>query len=144
MNKKTTTLHEKKGVSQPETTSKLSAEKIKIKRNKHNSVDEFVSSILEGSIPFLSKAITLVESTNPRHQEKANEILERCLPHANNSIRIGITGVPGVGKTSFLNVQQFLLESGHADFGPKMQKYFEIDKIVHEYTSENAINSNPK
>ena len=102
MNKKTTTLHEKKGVSQPETTSKLSAEKIKIKRNKHNSVDEFVSSILEGSIPFLSKAITLVESTNPRHQEKANEILERCLPHANNSIRIGITGVPGVGKSTFI------------------------------------------
>ena len=102
MNKKTTTLHEKKGVSQPETTSKLSAEKIKIKRNKHNSVDEFVSNILEGSIPFLSKAITLVESTNPRHQEKANEILERCLPHANNSIRIGITGVPGVGKSTFI------------------------------------------
>ena len=102
MNKKTTTLHEKKGVSQPETTSKLSAEKIKIKRNKHNSVDEFVSSILKGSIPFLSKAITLVESTNPRHQEKANEILERCLPHANNSIRIGITGVPGVGKSTFI------------------------------------------
>jgi len=102
MNKKTTTLHEKKGVSQPETTSKLSAEKIKIKRNKHNSVDEFVSSILEGSIPFLSKAITLEESTNPRHQEKANEILERCLPHANNSIRIGITGVPGVGKSTFI------------------------------------------
>jgi LAO/AO transport system kinase len=102
MNKKTTTLHEKKGVSQPETTSKLSAEKIKIKRNKHNSVDEFVSNILKGSIPFLSKAITLVESTNPRHQEKANEILERCLPHANNSIRIGITGVPGVGKSTFI------------------------------------------
>ena len=75
----------KKGVSQPETTSKLSAEKIKIKRSKQNSVDEFVSNILKGSIPFLSRAITLVESTNSIHQEKANQILERCLPHANNS-----------------------------------------------------------
>ena len=102
MNKKRTTLHEKKGVSQPETTNKLSAEKIKNKRNKHNSVDEFVSKILEGNIPFLSRAITLVESTNSTHQEKANQILERCLPHANNSVRIGITGVPGVGKSTFI------------------------------------------
>ena len=102
MNKKRTTLHEKKGVSQPETTNKLSAEKIKNKRNKHNSVDEFVSKILEGNIPFLSRAITLVESTNSIHQEKANQILERCLPHANNSVRIGITGVPGVGKSTFI------------------------------------------
>ena len=102
MNKKTTTLHEKKGVSQPETTNKLSAEKIKNKRNKHSSVDEFVSKILEGNIPFLSRAITLVESTNSTHQEKANQILERCLPHANNSVRIGITGVPGVGKSTFI------------------------------------------
>jgi LAO/AO transport system kinase len=44
----------------------------------------------------------LVESTNSKHQEKANEILERCLPYANNSIRIGITGVPGVGKSTFI------------------------------------------
>ncbi len=102
MNKKKTTLQEKEGVSQPETTSKLSAEKIKKNRSKQNSVRKFVSKIMEGDIPFLSRAITLVESTNPRHQEKASKILESCLPHANNSIRIGITGVPGVGKSTFI------------------------------------------
>jgi len=102
MDKKTSALHEKDGVSKPETTNKLSAEKIKISRAKRNSVDEFVSNILKGNIPFLSKAITLVESTNAKHQQKANEILERCLPHANNSVRIGITGVPGVGKSTFI------------------------------------------
>jgi len=96
------TLQEKDGVSQPETTSKLSAEKIKLNRAKKNSVDEFVSKILGGNITFLSRAITLVESTNQKHQHKANEILERCLPHANDSIRIGITGVPGVGKSTFI------------------------------------------
>ena len=95
-------LQEKKGVSQPETTSKLSAEKIIQNRAKQNSVDEFVSKILEGNITFLSKAITLVESTNSKHQQKANKIIERCLPYANNSIRIGITGVPGVGKSTFI------------------------------------------
>ncbi|MGK0448224.1 MAG: LAO/AO transport system kinase [Polaribacter sp.] len=102
MDKKTSALHEKDGVSKPETTNKLSAEKIKISRAKQNSVDEFVSNILKGNITFLSKAITLVESTNAKHQQKANEILERCLPHANNSVRIGITGVPGVGKSTFI------------------------------------------
>ncbi|MCL4139226.1 UNVERIFIED_CONTAM: hypothetical protein GTU68_008321 [Idotea baltica] len=95
-------LHEKDGVSQPETTNKISAERIKQNRAKRNSSDEFVSKILEGNITFLSRAITLVESTNPKHQQKANEILERCLPYANNSVRIGITGVPGVGKSTFI------------------------------------------
>ena len=102
MIKKSSALQEKQGVSQPETTNKLSAEKIKKNRAKHNSVEEFVTHILEGNIPFLSKAITLVESTNAKHQEKANLILERCLPYANNSVRIGITGVPGVGKSTFI------------------------------------------
>ncbi|MDX6745834.1 methylmalonyl Co-A mutase-associated GTPase MeaB [Polaribacter sp. PL03] len=102
MNKKPSALHEKDGVSQPETTSKSSAEKIKLSRAKQNSVNEFVTRILKGNITFLSKAITLVESTNAKHQQKANEILDSCLPYANNAIRIGITGVPGVGKSTFI------------------------------------------
>jgi LAO/AO transport system kinase len=102
MNKNKSALQEKNGVSQPETTSKASAEKIKINRVKQNSVEEFVAKILKGNITFLSRAITLVESTNTKHQQKANEILERCLPHATNSVRIGITGVPGVGKSTFI------------------------------------------
>jgi LAO/AO transport system kinase len=102
MKKKSSALNEKKGVSQPETTSKMSAEKVKLSRVKQNSVDEFVAKILAGDITFLSRAITLVESTNTKHQQKANEILKHCLPHANKSIRIGITGVPGVGKSTFI------------------------------------------
>lgn len=102
MDKKQSAIHENEGISQPETTSKSSAEKIKISRAKQHSVDDFVFNILAGNIPFLSRAITLVESTNDKHQQKANEILDRCLPHANNSVRIGITGVPGVGKSTFI------------------------------------------
>ncbi|GGH03241.1 ATPase/protein kinase [Polaribacter pacificus] len=100
--KKTTALHEVDGVSQPETTNKMAADKIKATRNRQYSVDEYVSQILAGSIPFLSRAITLVESTKASHQEKANAILERCLAYANKSVRIGITGVPGVGKSTFI------------------------------------------
>ncbi|SEB36829.1 methylmalonyl-CoA mutase metallochaperone MeaB [Tenacibaculum sp. MAR_2009_124] len=95
-------LTEKDGISQPETTNKSSAEKIKLNRRKQPSVKEFVEKILSGNITFLSRAITLVESTNQKHQKKANEILEACLPYANNSVRIGITGVPGVGKSTFI------------------------------------------
>ena len=102
MDKKPTALQEKKGVSQPETTSSFSAEIIKKNRAKKNSVEEFISKIITGNISFLSRAITLVESTNAKHQEKANKILEACLPYANKSIRIGITGIPGVGKSTFI------------------------------------------
>jgi LAO/AO transport system kinase len=102
MNDKPSALQEKDGVSKPETTSKASAEKIKKSRARQRSVNEFVTGVLNGNITFLSKAITLVESTNIKHQQKANEILNRCLPHANKSVRIGITGVPGVGKSTFI------------------------------------------
>ena len=102
MNDKPSALQEKDGVSKPETTSKASAEKIKINRARQRSVNEFVTGVLNGNITFLSKAITLVESTNIKHQKKANEILNCCLPHANKSVRIGITGVPGVGKSTFI------------------------------------------
>ncbi len=100
--KKISTLHEKKGVSQPETTNSSVAKKIKNNRAKQYSVDDFVQEILAGNITFLSKAITLVESTHPKHQEKASKILEHCFPYANKSVRIGITGVPGVGKSTFI------------------------------------------
>ncbi|PQJ78671.1 methylmalonyl Co-A mutase-associated GTPase MeaB [Polaribacter porphyrae] len=101
INKKSA-LQEKDGVSKPETTSSFSAEIIKKNRTKRNSTEEFIAKIIAGNITFLSKAITLVESTNSKHQEKANKILEACLPFANKSIRIGITGVPGVGKSTFI------------------------------------------
>ncbi len=95
-------LSQNEGVSKPETTNKSAVDKIKSNRAKQDSVDRFVSQILKGNITFLSRAITLVESTNQKHQQKANDILERCLPYANNSVRIGITGVPGVGKSTFI------------------------------------------
>ena len=66
------------------------------------TTDEYVSGILAGNITTLSQAITLVESANPAHYAQAQEIIERCLPHAGHSVRIGITGVPGAGKSTFI------------------------------------------
>jgi LAO/AO transport system kinase len=61
-----------------------------------------MNGILAGDRVVLSQAITLVESAAPRDMEMAHQIIERCLPHSGNSIRIGITGVPGVGKSTFI------------------------------------------
>ena len=95
-------LQEIEGIQQPATTNDTSIKKIKHQRSKQPSEEVFVKKILEGDISYLSRAITLIESTNSKHQQKAAAILEQCLPHANNSIRIGITGVPGVGKSTFI------------------------------------------
>ena len=66
------------------------------------STDEYVKGILEGNISILSQAITLIESNNREHYAQAQEIIERCLPYSGNSMRIGITGVPGAGKSTFI------------------------------------------
>jgi len=100
--RKISTLFKIEGVSKQETTSKIAAKKIQLNRNKIPSAKKFISEILAGNISFLSRAITLIESSNKKHQEKATIILNGCLPHANKSIRIGITGVPGVGKSTFI------------------------------------------
>jgi LAO/AO transport system kinase len=95
-------LKEKEGVAQPETLSTVVASQIQQFRRKQPSADELIAGILKGDKTALSRAITLVESTNPEHLAKANEVIKGCLPHANNSVRVGITGVPGVGKSTFI------------------------------------------
>lgn len=95
-------LQEKDGVQQPENLGKLSVEKIVSKRKIQPSSEELISRIINHDKVALSRAITLVESTNPEHLAKANEVVNGCLPFANKSVRIGITGVPGVGKSTFI------------------------------------------
>ncbi len=99
---KKSALSEIHGVEQPETISRIVAHQIQQFRRKQPSAEELISGILKGDKTALSRAITLVESTNPEHLEKANEVIKGCLPYANNSNRIGITGVPGVGKSTFI------------------------------------------
>lgn len=65
---------------------------------------ELVEGILRGDVTMLSRAVTLVESTSPEHYARAQEVIEKCLPHSGNSRRIGITGVPGAGKSTSIDV----------------------------------------
>ena len=95
-------LHEKEGIKPPESLSSHSAKTIKANRQKQPSTNELVAGITSGNITDLSRAITLIESTNSAHTKKANAIITACLPYANTSVRIGVTGVPGVGKSTFI------------------------------------------
>ena len=86
----------------------------KLKKRKEISVDEYVEGILNSDRVMLSQAITLVESNLAKHQQKAQQIIERCLPYAGKSIRVGITGVPGVGKSTTIEALGVkLTRSGH-------------------------------
>lgn len=101
-NKNTDALQEKAGVSKLPTLNLEMAARLKAIRKKTPTVPELVARILVQDQVALSRAITTIESTALKHQQQAKEIIEKCLPHANNSIRIGITGVPGVGKSTFI------------------------------------------
>ena len=66
------------------------------------SAEDYVRGIRDGDRIVLSRAITLVESTRPDDHERAQSIVNQCLPHAGDSIRVAVTGVPGVGKSTFI------------------------------------------
>ena len=68
------------------------------------TVAEMVDGILKGDVTMLSRAVTLVESVAPEHYTLAQEVIEKCLPHSGRSRRIGITGVPGAGKSTSIDV----------------------------------------
>lgn len=67
------------------------------------TVGELVEGILKGDTTMLSRAVTMVESLAPDHQAIAQEVIEKCLPYSGNSRRIGITGVPGAGKSTSID-----------------------------------------
>ncbi|MDR1718706.1 MAG: methylmalonyl Co-A mutase-associated GTPase MeaB [Dysgonamonadaceae bacterium] len=74
---------------------------------------EYVEGILQGNVTILSQAVTLLESNKSEHQQLAQQIIEKCLPHAGNSIRIGITGVPGAGKSTSIDAFGMYLIKTH-------------------------------
>ena len=75
---------------------------------KEFNINEMTDGILSSNISYVSKAITLVESTKHEHQEQAQQIINSIIKHSGNSFRLGITGVPGVGKSTF--IESFGLE----------------------------------
>ena len=87
------------GVDQPPVVNPYS----RPRRKPLPSATELIEGILKGDITMLSRAVTLVESLSPTHQSIAQEVIEKCLPYSGNSRRIGITGVPGAGKSTSID-----------------------------------------
>jgi LAO/AO transport system kinase len=78
------------------------------------TVDEFEAGVRAGQLAVLARAITLVESQHPRHQRQAEDLLTRLLPATGKAIRVGITGAPGAGKSTFIEaLGMHLVELGH-------------------------------
>lgn len=92
-----------KGIEQPSTVNPLFKGK-RFSRQPLLSVSEYIEGILKGDVTILSRAVTLVESVLPEHQAIAQEVIEKSLPYAGNSVRIGISGVPGAGKSTSIDV----------------------------------------
>ncbi|MYV40635.1 methylmalonyl Co-A mutase-associated GTPase MeaB [Streptomyces sp. SID1328] len=77
-------------------------------------LDTYVKGVLEGKRALVARAITLVESTRPQHRALAQELLTELLPHSGRARRIGVSGVPGVGKSTFIDAfGTMLTEQGH-------------------------------
>ncbi|MFH2060920.1 MAG: methylmalonyl Co-A mutase-associated GTPase MeaB [Pseudomonadota bacterium] len=76
--------------------------------------DSYVQGILDNNRRILAKTITLIESSLKEHQQTSSEVIEKILPYAGHSIRLGITGVPGVGKSTFIeSLGVYLADLGH-------------------------------
>ncbi|MBL0715173.1 MAG: methylmalonyl Co-A mutase-associated GTPase MeaB [Desulfosarcina sp.] len=81
---------------------------------KRVAADQYVEGVLEGNRRLLSKTITLIESALDTHKETAREVVSRLRPHSGRAVRLGITGVPGVGKSTFIEILgMFLIRKGH-------------------------------
>jgi len=108
---KNSALKVQKGIEQPPQVNKDAAERFSIVKADILDAATYVKGILEGNRTLLSKAITLTESSLSKHRTLAQEIITDCLPYAGKSIRVGITGVPGVGKSTFIEALGKLLTS---------------------------------
>jgi LAO/AO transport system kinase len=90
------------------------AGKMPPRKRKILDVDEYVQGVLKGDRTVLAKAITLIESNHPEHQKLAGKLMREMMPHTGKSQRIGITGVPGAGKSTLIEaLGTFLCQKGH-------------------------------
>ena len=84
------------------------------KKSSNLSVDDYVDGVLNNNRTLLAKTITLIESNSEKHFELAHKVLQKLLPHSGKSIRVGITGVPGAGKSTFIEtLGMYLIKQDH-------------------------------
>ena len=111
VSKNKSALNEQEGIEQPDSFNTTAAQKLVQNRKKKQEVAQLFAGIKNSDKTALSRSITLIESTTAHHQIMAKKLIALCLPLANKSQRIGITGVPGVGKSTFIEAFGTLLTS---------------------------------
>lgn len=100
------------GITQPDAVRKDAVKQLK-KAKKDVGHPRLLEGIREGDTTALSRSITLVESAHPDHQKESRELVSACLPHAGKAFRLGITGVPGAGKSTFIEaLGKHIIEGG--------------------------------
>jgi len=119
----------------------------KFKPRKRLEASEYIDGVLKGDRVILSRAITVVESNLASDKLLAKDIIQAILPHAGKSIRIGITGVPGVGKSTFIEAfGKVLIELGHTvailSIDPSSQR--SKGSILGDKTRMEDLSNNPK
>ncbi|PGL71087.1 methylmalonyl Co-A mutase-associated GTPase MeaB [Bacillus sp. AFS055030] len=117
------------------------------KRKKKLSEDDYVNGVLEGNRTILAQTITLIESNSSSHMKSAQNVLTRLLPFSGRSIRIGITGVPGAGKSSLIeSFGTYLCEQGHKVAVLTIDPSSTITKgsILGDKTRMDSLSKNPK
>ncbi len=120
-----------KGISQQSTINKNAIKNFRIKKKSYLNSNYYFEKILKGDLVALSQSITLVESSLEKHHKIAQEIIEKCLTYnKNKSLRIGITGVPGVGKSTFIE-----------SLGEKITKNKKLAVLAIDPSSENSKGS---
>lgn len=114
-NKTESALNLMRGVEQPPQVNEQLLARLKQRKiNTDIDLESLYQGVINGDRVLLSKAITLIESNLEKHQDAAQIMVDQCLPHAGKSIRIGVTGVPGVGKSTFIEaIGIHLIEKGH-------------------------------
>lgn len=90
------------GIEQPDQLNTKAIARLKARKSQILSAEAYINGILNGEMVLLSKAITLIESNLAAHQEVAQQVISGCLPHSGKALRLGITGVPGAGKSTFI------------------------------------------
>jgi LAO/AO transport system kinase len=121
--------------------------KIKEHSGKLLSADDYLIGIQRGDVAVLGQAITLVESALTKHRSIAETLIEKCLPLSGKSIRIGITGVPGVGKSTFIEAWgNYLTSLGHKVAVLAVDPSSQTSKgsILGDKTRMNDLAINPK
>ena len=119
----------------------------RFKARKRLEASEYIDGVLKGDRVLLSRAITIAESNLPSDKLLAKDIIQAILPHAGKSIRIGITGVPGVGKSTFIEAfGKVLIELGHTvailSIDPSSQR--SKGSILGDKTRMEDLSNNPK